>query len=54
MRRGVLTLAEKMDVMGMVDSDPGWTATGKKFGLNKATLCTIYKIREKIRLSVRV
>ena len=36
-RRKVLTLAEKMDVIGMVDSGQEWTATGKKFGLHEAT-----------------
>ena len=36
--RKVLILAEKMDVIGMVDSDQGWTAIGKKFGLHEATV----------------
>ena len=31
-RRKVLTLAEKMDVIAMIDSGQEWTATGKKFG----------------------
>ena len=35
-RRKVLTLAKKTDVIGMVDSSQGWTATGKKFGLHEA------------------
>ena len=49
----MLTLAEKMDVIDMVDSGKGWTATGKKFGLHEATVRTIYKTREKIRQSVQ-
>ena len=36
-RRKVLILAEKMDVIGMVNSGQGWTVTGKKFGLHEAT-----------------
>ena len=53
MMRKVLTLPEKMDVINMFDSGKGWTATSRKFGLHKATLSTIYTIREKIRQSVR-
>ena len=36
-KRKVLILAEKIDVIGMVDSGQGWTATSKKFGLHEAT-----------------
>ena len=46
-RKKVLTLAEKMDVIGMVGSGQGWTATDKKFGLHEITVSAIYKTREK-------
>ncbi|KAG0712370.1 Tigger transposable element-derived protein 1 [Chionoecetes opilio] len=52
-KRKVLSLAEKMDVLAVIDSGLGWSATGKKFGLHEATVRTIWKTREKIRQSVR-
>ncbi|KAG0725472.1 Tigger transposable element-derived protein 1 [Chionoecetes opilio] len=42
-----------MDVLAVIDSGLGWSATGKKFGLHEATVRTIWKTREKIRQSVR-
>ncbi|KAG0728519.1 Tigger transposable element-derived protein 1 [Chionoecetes opilio] len=52
-KRKVLSLAEKMDVLAVIDSGLGCSATGKKFGLHEATVRTIWKTREKIRQSVR-
>ncbi|KAG0713935.1 CENPB DNA-binding domain-containing protein 1 [Chionoecetes opilio] len=52
-KRKVLSLAEKIDVLAVIDSGLGWSATGKKFGLHEATVRTIWKTREKIRQSVR-
>ncbi|KAG0730524.1 hypothetical protein GWK47_028070 [Chionoecetes opilio] len=37
-KRKVLSLAEKMDVLAVIDSGLGWSATGKKFGLHEATV----------------
>ncbi|KAG0728858.1 Tigger transposable element-derived protein 2 [Chionoecetes opilio] len=53
-KRKVLSLAEKMDVLAVIDSGLGWSATGKKFGLHEATVRTIWKTREKIRQSVDI
>ncbi|KAG0721308.1 hypothetical protein GWK47_046720 [Chionoecetes opilio] len=44
-KRKVLSLAEKMDVLAVIDSGLGWSATGKKFGLHEATVRTIWKTR---------
>ncbi|KAG0715378.1 hypothetical protein GWK47_001326 [Chionoecetes opilio] len=40
-KRKVLSLAEKMDVLAVIDSGLGWSATGKKFGLHEATFSWI-------------
>ncbi|KAG0730265.1 hypothetical protein GWK47_028587 [Chionoecetes opilio] len=40
-KRKVLSLAEKMDVLAVIDSGLGWSATGKKFGLHEATVSWI-------------
>ncbi|KAG0702769.1 hypothetical protein GWK47_025019 [Chionoecetes opilio] len=37
-KRKVLSLAEKMDVLAVIDSGLGWSATGKKFGLHAKLL----------------
>ncbi|KAG0722878.1 hypothetical protein GWK47_043717 [Chionoecetes opilio] len=34
--RKVLSLAEKMDVLAVIDSGLGWSANGQKFGLHEA------------------
>ncbi|MPC61188.1 hypothetical protein E2C01_055254 [Portunus trituberculatus] len=51
-KRKVLSLAQKMEVIESVKGGLGWTEAAKKFGLHEASVCTIYKTRDKIRQSV--